>query len=147
MLTKSLKISYTSKKVLKGLISFESYQKMTQKHCRADLSSGSVSLTCWLCISILIEVFLGFQVTPLFPIYNFSKESPVRLNFFLKAFKISCRFRKFQKKKKKKNREKIFGFEIIDFELVALNAHFYWENILVIGSHYAKKKSQDLWYC
>ena len=39
-----------------------------------------------------------------------------------------------------------FGFEIIAFELVALNTRFYWENILVIGSHYANKESQDFRY-
>ena len=139
MLTKSLKISDTSKKVLKGLISLENYQKISQKHCRADLSSGSDSLTCWLCISILIWGFLAFEVTPLFPIYNFSKKSPVRLKFLLKVFKILCRFRKCTK-----NLTKVFfGFQITAFELVALNPRFYWENILVIGSHYANKESQD----
>ena len=46
----------------------------------------------------------------------------------------------------KKDREKIFGFEIIDFELVALNTSFYWENILVIGCHYANEGSQDFRY-
>ena len=46
-----------------------------------------------------------------------------------------------------KNIEKwFFGFEIIAFELVALNTRFYWENILVIGSHYANKESQDFRY-
>ena len=45
-----------------------------------------------------------------------------------------------------KNTENIFGFEIIAFELVALNTRFYWENILVIGSHYANKESQDFRY-
>ena len=43
---------------------------------------------------------------------------------------------------------KIFSdFDIIAFELVALNTRFYWENILVIGCHYANKESQDLrWF-
>ena len=41
----------------------------------------------------------------------------------------------------KKNQKIIFGFEIIAFELVALNTRFYWDNILVIGSHYANKES------
>ena len=36
-----------------------------------------------------------------------------------------------------------FGFEIIAFELVALNNRFYWENILVIGIQYANKESED----
>ena len=31
-----------------------------------------------------------------------------------------------------------FDFEIIAFELVALNTRIYWENILVIGCQYAK---------
>ena len=39
-----------------------------------------------------------------------------------------------------------FDFEIIAFELVALNTRFYWENILVIGCHYANKESQDFIY-
>ena len=46
MLTKSLKISYTSKKGFMGLILVESDQKVTQKQCRADLSGVSDSLTC-----------------------------------------------------------------------------------------------------
>ena len=139
MLTKSLKISDTSKKVLKGLISLENYQKISQKHCRADLSSGSDSLTCWLCISILIWGFLGFEVTPLFSIYNFSQKSPVRLKFLLKVFKILWRFRKCRK-----NLTKVFFcVQITAFELVALNPRFYWENMLVIWSHYANRESQD----
>ena len=36
MLTKSLKISDTSKKAFAGLIFFESDQEISQKHCRAD---------------------------------------------------------------------------------------------------------------
>ena len=43
--------------------------------------------------------------------------------------------------------EKIFfGFEIIAFELVALNTRFYWERILVIGCQYVNKQSQDFIY-
>ena len=37
-----------------------------------------------------------------------------------------------------------FDFEIIAFELVALNTRFYWERILVIGCQYVNKQSQDL---
>ena len=36
--------------------------------------------------------------------------------------------------------------DIIAFELVALNTCFYWENIPVIGCHYAKKESQGFSY-
>ena len=40
--------------------------------------------------------------------------------------------------------EKIFfDFEVIAFELVPLEARFYWERILVIGCQYVKKQSQD----
>ena len=46
----------------------------------------------------------------------------------------------------KKIQEFFFGSEIIAFELVALNTRFYWENILVIGCHYANKESQDFIY-
>ena len=46
----------------------------------------------------------------------------------------------------KKIKKMFFGFQIIAFELVALNTRFYWENILVLGSHYANKESQDFRY-
>ena len=39
-----------------------------------------------------------------------------------------------------------FDFEIIAFELVALNTRFYWENIVVIGCHYGNKECQDFIY-
>ena len=46
-----------------------------------------------------------------------------------------------------KKLQKMFsGFEMIAFELVALNTRFYWENILVIGIHYANKESEDFIY-
>ena len=39
--------------------------------------------------------------------------------------------------------DKIFlDFEIIVFELVALDKRFYWERILVIGCRYVNKESQ-----
>ena len=47
---------------------------------------------------------------------------------------------------KKKIQKINFGAEIIAFQLVALNARFYWENILVIGCQYGKKESQDVKY-
>ena len=142
MLTKTQKISDTSKKAFMALIFFESFQKISLKHCRADLSSVSEPLTCWLSISVLIRGFLSFYVSPFFGVYYFSKKSPVRLTFFLKVFKILYSFGNCIKKIKKK----FFGFEIIAFVLVALNTRFYWENILVIGCHYAKKESQDFRY-
>ena len=40
-------------------------------------------------------------------------------------------------------RKIFFDFEIIAFELVALNTPFYWERILVIGCHYVNEKSKD----
>ena len=46
----------------------------------------------------------------------------------------------------KKNHKMFFGFEMIPFELVALNTRFYWDNILVIPCHYASKDSQDFRY-
>ena len=43
--------------------------------------------------------------------------------------------------------EKIyFDFEMIAFELVALNTRFYWERIPVIGCQYVTKQYQDLRY-
>ena len=46
----------------------------------------------------------------------------------------------------KKIEKRFFGFEIIAFELVALNTRFYWERILFIGCQYVKKQSQDFRY-
>ena len=43
--------------------------------------------------------------------------------------------------------EKIFlDFEIIAFDLVALDTFFYWQRIHVIGCQYVNKQSQDLRY-
>ena len=39
-----------------------------------------------------------------------------------------------------------FGFEIIAFELVALNTRFYSENILVIGIQCPNEESEDFRY-
>ena len=46
----------------------------------------------------------------------------------------------------KKIRKIFFDFEIIAFELVALDTWFYLERILVIGSQYVNKQSQDFSY-
>ena len=46
-----------------------------------------------------------------------------------------------------KAEKKFFDFEIIAFELVALDTRFYWEKILVIGCQYVNKQSQDFTYC
>ena len=46
----------------------------------------------------------------------------------------------------KKNQKIFFHFEIIAFELVALDSRFYWERIHVIGCEYANKESQDFRY-
>ena len=46
----------------------------------------------------------------------------------------------------KKFKKTFWVFEIIAFELVALNTHFYWQRILVTGVQYVKKKSQDFRY-
>ena len=46
----------------------------------------------------------------------------------------------------KKVEKMFFSFEIIEFELVALDTRFYWERILVVGCEYIKKQSQDFWY-
>ena len=45
-----------------------------------------------------------------------------------------------------KTQKKFFNFEIIAFELFALDTRFYWERILVIGCQYVNKESQDFRY-
>ena len=39
-----------------------------------------------------------------------------------------------------------FDFDVISFELVALDSHFYWERIVVIGWQYVNKQSLDFTY-
>ena len=46
----------------------------------------------------------------------------------------------------KKLKKILFDFQIIAFELVALNTRSYWEKILFIGCQYLKKQSQDFTY-
>ena len=43
--------------------------------------------------------------------------------FFLKIFKILCRFHKYKKKKKKKNQKKVLVLKIIAFESRNTNSH------------------------
>ena len=45
-----------------------------------------------------------------------------------------------------KTQKIFFDFQIIAFELVALDTSFYWERILVIGCQYVNKQSQDFRY-
>ena len=59
MLTNSVKISHTTKTEFLEVISFQSDQKIRQKYCRADLSSFSDTLTCWLSTSVLTQRFLA----------------------------------------------------------------------------------------
>ena len=42
--------------------------------------------------------FLGFEVTPLFPVYNLSKKSPVSLNVFLESIQNFLQIPEMQKK-------------------------------------------------
>ena len=55
----SLKISDTTKKKFFELKFLQSYQKIWVNYCRADVSSVSHPLTCWLCISVLTKSFLS----------------------------------------------------------------------------------------
>ena len=43
----------------------------------------------------------------------------------------------------KKTQKIFFDFEIIAFELDALDTRFYWERILIIRCKYVNKESQD----
>ena len=59
MLTNSLKILDTTNTEFLEKISFQSDQKIWEKHRRGDLSSLSDTLTCWLSINFLTRIFLG----------------------------------------------------------------------------------------
>ena len=97
-LTSSFKISDTTKTEFFELIFLESGHKIWQKYRRADWSSVSVPLTCWMSISVLTWDFLGILVTWLFAVYNFRNKSALRLIFYFKVFKMLCRFSKCRKK-------------------------------------------------
>ena len=58
MLKNSLKIPDTTKTEFLKLIFFDSDQKISKKYLRADLSSFSDPLKCWLSISVLRPGFL-----------------------------------------------------------------------------------------
>ena len=55
-------------------------------------------------------------------------------------------FRHLDFRNKEKSWKNIFFLEIIAFELVASNTHFYRERILVIGNQYVNKESQTFRY-
>ena len=46
----------------------------------------------------------------------------------------------------KKIEKRFFDFEIIAFELVALNTRFYWDRILFTGFQYVNKQFEDFIY-
>ena len=68
MLTNILNILDTTKTLFLQLISFWSDQNIWQKYCRADLSSLSDPLICWLSMSVLTLGFLGIYKTLLFAV-------------------------------------------------------------------------------
>ena len=121
-----------------GLIFFESDQKITKKHCRADLSRVSYPLTCWLSISVLIRGFWAFKYLRFFQSIISVRNHLWGSTFFWKYSKFYV-----DSGNAEKNWQKIFGFQITTFELVPLNIRFYWENILVIRCQSGKKDSQD----
>ena len=59
MLTKSLKISDTTKTKFSEVVYFHSDQKIWEKYCRSGLSNLSDHLTSWLSIIVLRRGFLG----------------------------------------------------------------------------------------
>ena len=83
MLTKSLKISDTTKKELFKLIFIQSDQNIWQIYCSAGSSSVSDPSTCWLSITVLTRGFLGIWISSLFAVYNFRNKPALRLMFFL----------------------------------------------------------------
>ena len=141
ILTKSLKVSYTTQNDFFEVIFFQNSQKIWQKYCVADLTSLSDRLTCWLSISVLVRGFFGIKVTPLFAVYNFRNKELLRFIFFLKYSIFHVYSGNAEKIKKI-----FFDLEIIAFELVPLNTRFYRERILLMGSQSVHKESQDFQY-
>ena len=73
---------------------------MWENCCHADLSTVLEPLTYWLPISVLTRGFLGISVTPLFAVYNFRNNSPLRLIFSSKYSKFYADFRNAEKNSK-----------------------------------------------
>ena len=142
MLTNSLKILDTIKAEFFELILFLSDQKLWQKFSHADSSIVSDPLTFSLSISVVTRCFLGIYVTRSLAVYNLWKKILSEAHILSQSIPNSMQILKMEQKV-----EKIFfGFEIIAFELVALDTRSYWERILVIGCQYINKQSQDFRY-
>ena len=101
MLRNSLKISGTTKTEFFELKFFQIDKKIWQNCCLEDFSSVSDHLTCWLSISVLTPRSLGISATTLFAVYNIGNKWAIRVIFFLKLFKIWCRFQKWKEKLRK----------------------------------------------
>ena len=114
MLTSNLKIFETTKTEFLELDIFQSDQKIWQKYCRADVSSLSHPLTCWLSQSVLKQGLFGHLSNCAFCSLYFLKQITSEAHlFFLKYFKfyIDCG-------NPEKNSENIFWF---------------WDNCIWIG--------------
>ena len=86
MLTKSLKISDTSKKEFLDLIFFKSDQKIRQKNCRVGLSSVLDPLKCWLSINVLTRRLFGHLSNSAFSSQQFQKEITSEAQLFFKKY-------------------------------------------------------------
>ena len=79
---------------------------MSQRRSRLDLNSVSARLPCYFSNGPLKGDFWDIYLTTFFRVCKFKNTSAMRVNFFLKMFKIGLKFRKF----KKKIGEKVFRF-------------------------------------
>ena len=87
------------------LIFFLNDQKIWEKFCRADLSSVSRTLTCWLFISVVTPGFLGSEVTGFLQSIILETNNLWGSSFFSKYSKFYADFRSGEK-----NSENVFWF-------------------------------------
>ena len=139
MLTNTLKILDTFKTKFFARIYLMNDKKISQKYFRADVRCVSDPLTCWLCICVLTQGFLGISVTLRFAVYNSRKQLTPEAHIFVRSVANFISILEMQKKIEKI----IFDFEIFAFELVALDTLFYWETIHFTVCQYVNKESQD----
>ena len=142
MLTNSLKISDTTKTYFFDLIFFKSVKKNMRKIVPCWFKQSFKRFNMLTANQCSNTGFFRHLSNPACSIPYFQIEITTLTHLFFQSIPKFMHIPIMQKKIWKI----FFDFEIIAFQLVALDTHFYWERVLVIECEYVNKKSQDFWY-
>ena len=123
MLPSNPKISHITKGNILQIRFLQNAEKTWWNCSPADFTRVWAILTRWLWKSVLKRCFSESGLTKSLTVCNLWNKVGMTIIFFSKIFKISCSFRKWNKKTKKKKSENALILKIIGFESGTTNSH------------------------